>query len=120
MDLYAHHERFDDAFAIFKALYSKNPDIVVTPVKLIGLASTLLKGDRTDDALNVLQRLVPSPETNEPNLRNLEMAAWRLVNVSASKGDLELTRKLFEIIEKTGLKITGLLAGPLIKVHLSR
>lgn len=120
MDLYAHHGRFDDAFGIFTALYSKNPDIVVTPIKLFNLATSLLKGDRVDDAFKILQRLKPSSETSEQNLRSLEMSGWRLMNVAASKGDVELTRKLFEIIEKSGLKITGMIAGPLIKVHLSR
>ena len=120
MDLYAHHERFDDALKIFEGLYSNNPEVVVTPIKLIGLATSLLKGDRTEDALKVLQHLKPSAEKTEQMTNALDMCSWRMLNVTALKGDVELTRKLFEILEKSEIKITNMVLGPLIKVHLAK
>lgn len=120
MDLYAHHERFDDALKIFEGLYSNNPDIFVTQSKLIGLATSLLKGERAEDAFRVLKHLKAPTEKTEQTANAVEMASWRMLNVAALKGDVELTSKLFEILEKSEVKITSMISGPLVKVHLTR
>lgn len=120
MDLYAHHERFDEALAIFKKLYANNPELVVTPFKLISLATSLLKGDHIEDAFLVLNHLKTPTEKPDQSNNSLELACWRLLNACSSKGDIDLTKKVFEVLEKAQFKITGLLASPLVKVHLTK
>lgn len=122
MDLYAYHNRHDDALAIFKGLFSKNQEFSITPIKLLSLATSLLKGDRTDDVFQVLQHLkLTSEKTDQTKMSDmLEVAGWRLLNVSALKGDVELTRKIFGILEKSEIKITSMLASPIIKAYLTR
>lgn len=120
MDLYARHERFEEALTIFKSLHTNNAELTITPPKLFGLATSLLKANRTEDAFKVLEHLKPIPENSEQNSNILEVTAWRMLNVGAMNGDIELTRKIFEILEQKKLKITGMIAGPLVKVHLNK
>lgn len=120
MDLYARHERFDESLAIFKSLTS-NSELTITPVKLFSLATCLLKKNREEDALKVLQHLKPLSEKADQNTMNMmEVTAWRMLNAGALSGNVELTQKLFEVLEQNKFKITGMIAGPLVRVHLTR
>lgn len=119
MDLYARHERFDESLAIFKSLTS-NSELTITPVKLFSLATCLLKNNRDEDALKVLQHLKPLPEKADQNTNIVEVTAWRMLNAGAMSGNVELTQKLFEVLEQNKFKITGMIAGPLVRVHLTK
>lgn len=122
MDLYAYHDRHDEALAIFKGLFSKNQEFSITPMKSLSLATSLLKGDRTDDVFQVLEHLkLPTENSERMKIRDtLEIAGWRLLNVAALKGDVQLTRKILDVLEKSEIKITSMLASPLIKAYLTR
>lgn len=119
MDLYAQHERLDDALAILNAIYASTPDFNLTASKLFRLATSLLKGDRTEDMFKILERLNIASDEKQENVR-YDIFSSRLLDVAVTKGDVELTSKLFEIFEKSGLKITGLVASSLVKVHVVR
>lgn len=120
MDLFARNDRFEEAFEVYKLLISKNPEITITPAKLLDLASSLIKGERNDDALEVLGRVKAPAEMTEKTAHALEVNCWRMLNNAAMKGNVDLVQKLFECLEKSNLKITNFVAGPLVKVHLVR
>lgn len=121
MDLYAHHDKLDEALAVFHQLFEQNKDISINPPKVMNLAAKLFKAARTEDAFKVLGKLRPGSEDNAQALNATEITAWRLLNVAALKGDVELTKKLFDTIEDSKvIKISNQLLGPLIQVHLVR
>ena len=119
MDLYVRQDHLDEALAIFKAIYAETPDFVLTSIKTFSLATSLLKSNRTEDAFMVLEHLNKESDGKQENVR-MDIFAWRLIDVAANRGDVELTTKLFDVVQKAGFKITGLLAGPLVKVHTIR
>ena len=121
MDLYVHHDKLDEALAVFNQLFEHNKDISVNPPKVLNLAARLLKADRTEDALKVLSKLKPGTDESTQAFNATEITAWRLLNVAAVKGDVELTKKVFDSIEDSKIiKISNPLLGPLIQVHLAR
>lgn len=121
MDLYAHHDKLDEALAVFNKLYEHNNDLTVHPPKVLNLAAKLLKGERTEDAFTVLGKLKPGSEENAQASNATDISAWRLLNVAALKGDVDLTNKLFSIVEESKIaKISAQLLSPLIQVRLVR
>ena len=117
MDLYVRNERVDDALVIFNEIYEGPPDFILTSPKVLSLATSLLKCNRTEEAFKVLERLNISTDKKQENGRS-DSFSWRLMDVAASKGDVDLTSKLFEVVLQSGMKITGMVASALVKVHI--
>ena len=120
MDCYAYHGNSDKALDIFTTL-SQTPDTTISPIKLLHLAVCLFKAKRLDDLFKVLEFL--KPLTNKsPDLDQLiDSVAWRLLVLPSDEGNLELTEKIFDCLEKSGaVNITNNMLGPLVNVHLVR
>lgn len=121
MDLYTYHDKLDEALSVFDKLFEQKQDLAINSPKILNLAAKLLKADRTDDTFKVLGKLKPSSDETSQGVNTIEITGWRLLNVAALKGDVELTQKLFNTVEESKIvKISGQLLSPLIQVHLVR
>lgn len=123
IDLHTHHGQLDDAMGVFKKLFSHRPDLVVFPGKLMGLAAQLLKGNRVDDALCVLQHLKSDARVAETaELAHIVQAnALRLMNTAAEHTDAKTIQKIYDRLEESkALKMSKSLLGPLVNIHVIR
>ncbi len=135
LDLMLRDKRVDEAWQLYTNLRSQEGGLVMDPPKTLRLAAALLVQDRVDDALLVLGGLQKTQDdaavaadaadaasaTIEWVAAAVRAGAWRVLNVVAEKGDVDLTMRLLQIIEESNVTpITNQIIGPTVQVHLVR
>lgn len=123
IDLYSHHGLLDEALAVFSELFDQQTDLIVLPSKLMSFATQLVKGERIDDAIRVLQQLKSDPRALETTemMNAMNASAMRLMNAVAEKGDVKFIKRIYQTLENSkALKMKNSLLGPLVKVHVVR
>lgn len=118
MMTYVKNGSLDEALAMFTELV-KNDTKIFLP-NLVTLSAQLLKNNRIEDTLYVLNYLNQAQAVealfSEDHVRT---SIARMLNIAASQGNVELTRKLFEKFKEKA-KIDRKVLSPLIKAHLVR
>lgn len=118
MMTYVKNGSLDEALAMFTELV-KNDTKIFLP-NLVTLSAQLLKNNRIEDTFYVLNYLNQAQAVealfSEDHVRT---SIARMLNIAASQGNVELTRKLFEKFKEKA-KIDRKVLSPLIKAHLVR
>lgn len=121
IDLYVHHEKLDEAYAMLTNIRAKEPDFVLDMMKAVRLVSLLEKNDRHEDALRILDehRRAPDDERIDENTFNYKTTCWRLLNSLAEAGKEKELDAIFEsLIRNEYVEVNNILLGPLVKVHI--
>lgn len=116
IELYAHHENLEKATDCYKKLLELDPTSSIDDLKLIKLANLMIKNDKFDEAIKLLEE---KPHRKVERSYNFTALIWRVLNSLAEKGEAEKLNKLFETLQKHDfIEVNNVLLGPLVKVHL--
>uniref|UniRef100_T1IT81 Pentacotripeptide-repeat region of PRORP domain-containing protein n=1 Tax=Strigamia maritima TaxID=126957 RepID=T1IT81_STRMM len=113
MELYSNHDRIVEAKQILKKLKTDRPNLAIDERKLLNFAAALVRVGEDEEGLQFLEE----QEVEIVSVKK-EMAAWRLVDAAADKGNVVLTQRLFDVIMKRKLcKPSNKILGPIIKSY---
>ncbi|XP_053691599.1 leucine-rich PPR motif-containing protein, mitochondrial [Sabethes cyaneus] len=122
IELYADHDKLDQAFGLLEKVKTKSPDFELDETKIIRLAQAILNQDRFEDTLKFLKDNKPAVPRNEKSDDfNYNSACWRMLNSLAEKGNVDSINQLFNLMLENGyITPHNIFLGPLIKVHIVR
>lgn len=116
IDLYAHHEKFDEVMKYYNKIIELEPNSSIDDLKVIKIANIMITNNKFDDAIKFL---------NEQSHRKVERTynysglVWRTLNSLAEKGDVDNLNTLFDtLLQNNYIDVNNILLGPLVKVHL--
>lgn len=120
MDMYANFGELEKALELKEKI---SPEFKIDAFKIINLAAALIKKERIDDALSLIQEQlqIDRPRRDEPAPASVERNVFKILNTAAEvTRDSELIKKLFEVVLPlvNVSKPTNVMMGPMIKVHL--
>lgn len=118
IDMYVSAGKLDDALRELAEMQKRNPDVKLTPLKVMKIAQLMLTEGRTDDAIKLIGDHAPEHVEKREDLV-VSNSCWRMVNVVAEKGDLSSVKRLLDVVlDKQIVEPTSTILGPLIKAHL--
>lgn len=119
LELYVHFEKLDKAMDMYKEIQG-TPDFAIDDFKILRLVDLLVKKDRFDEAVKILDKQ-PSQRKLEDRSFAYNSICWRLLNHLAETKNVENLKLIFDkLVANNFIEINNVLLGPLIKVHLLR
>ncbi|XP_023244376.1 leucine-rich PPR motif-containing protein, mitochondrial-like [Centruroides sculpturatus] len=120
IELFVYHKKLDEALHYKTLLEKIEPDFPLDDHKVLNLANLLIKNDKIDDALQILDEHYKKFGSNRRTEDGLERNVTRLLTTIANKGDVDLTRKMFDLLvtKYNYAVVSNIVLGPLVKVHL--
>lgn len=108
-------EKLDEALNVYSDIKKEYPNFNIDSFKIIDLANLLVKNEQFNDAKDLLQKECA-------NIRHaatpaLERNCWRLLSSCTNPEQLEVLFK--QLIDNNLCKISNVILGPLIKIHLN-
>lgn len=121
LDVYAYNDNSDKAMEYLEKIKEiEGPNFKLDELKIIRLASALVKNKHLDQALDVLENVTRDKISEEHGFPYIS-ALWRMLNVLAEEGRVEELNNLFNLlVKKEYMEPNNILLGSLIKVHLVR
>lgn len=120
LEMYVHFEKLDQAMKLYHEIISAQPDFAVDDFKIIRLASLLIKNNKFDEAIKILDTQ-PSERKLEDRSFAYNSVCWRLLNSLAETKNVEQLKTVFDkLLSKNFIEVNNVLLGPLIKVHILR
>ncbi|XP_063242318.1 leucine-rich PPR motif-containing protein, mitochondrial [Bacillus rossius redtenbacheri] len=120
VDLYVYHEDLERALGILKLMKEKEPDATLSDMKVVKLATLMVKNDKVEDALALLQGQ-PEDRRQEDRSFPYSTACWRLLNALAEAGRPDELKRIFDVlVQRKFVEVSNVLLGPLVKVHIVR
>lgn len=120
LDTYTHHDKLAEALEVKAKMETMEDKFVMDESKLIRLVHLLIKNDKFDDAIKIIEDKSNRKATDERSFQYNGLC-WRLLNSLAEDGKEEQLKKLFDaLLENEFIDVNNILLGPLIKVHLMK
>lgn len=116
IDLYAHHEKFDEVMKMYHKFIELEPNSSIDDLKILKIANLMITNNKFDDAIKFLNEQAHRKADRSYNYSAL---VWRMFNSLAEKGETDQLNTLFDTLVKNDLiDVNNVILGPLIKVHL--
>lgn len=116
--MYAYHDKLEEALSCYNKLKECDPSFVLDDFKLTRLSAVLIKNNRLNEGLELLNK---QQRSNDENVLTFPHSAhcWRLLNSLADQGRADDLDTVFKaLLEKGYIEINNVNLGPLVKVHL--
>ncbi|KRT80285.1 hypothetical protein AMK59_7357 [Oryctes borbonicus] len=118
MDIYAHHDKLEQAEIYFNKLREIEPDLKLDGTKAIRYLFCLIKHGRIDEAIDLTSKIKRDIKVEEKSFAYRALC-WKMLNYLADEGKAEDLNKLFDVLVKNDfIEINNVILGPLVKVHL--
>lgn len=119
LDLYAYHERLEEAMTYFNKIAEFDKDFPLDDGKIMRLVSLHVKNGQLDSALSILEKCNRDRRSDDRSFSYNGMC-WRMLNSLAEQGKDEELNTLFNCLVKNEfLEINNVMLGPLVRVHLT-
>lgn len=120
IDMYCHHEKLDEALECVKKLQEREPDFALGDLRILKLASLLIKNNRLQDAVTYLKEL---PRESKPSEKTFVYSAtvWRMLNTLAEEGRTDDVKMLLETLAQNKfIELNNIMLGSLVKSCIVR
>ncbi|GJQ86626.1 hypothetical protein Trydic_g15730 [Trypoxylus dichotomus] len=118
MDIYAHHDKLEEAEMYFNKLKEIEPDLKLDETKAIRYLYCLIKHGRIDEAIELASSIKRDTKSEEKSFVYRALC-WKMLNYLADEGKAEDLNKLFDVLVKRDfIEVNNIILGPLVKVHL--
>lgn len=119
MDTYAVNNQLENALEIYDNLI-RQADFKMDSFKLNNLIRSMVERGKVDDALEVLRLQFERNNNELLDMDSFNRSVFRVLSAAAETKDAPTVARIWEAYQSySNLKPTGVLMGPLIKVHLN-
>ncbi|XP_059481411.1 leucine-rich PPR motif-containing protein, mitochondrial isoform X2 [Neocloeon triangulifer] len=120
MDLYASHNKLEEALEVKKIIQERDPDMTLDNGKLVRLALVQMKAGKFEDGLNTLKSTCEhTTEDKSREMFYVSNASFELLNYLAEQKEEEKLKSAMDIlIASKAVPINNVLLGCLVKVKL--
>ncbi|XP_076067194.1 bicoid stability factor [Oratosquilla oratoria] len=121
IDMYVNAGHLESAMKLLKELQQREPEVVLSPIKTIKLASLMVAEEKLDDAQKSLEDGAKGlPDETEQDQMILNHLCWKMLNSMAEKGDVASIKKLHKVLfDCKYVQPSTMQLGPLIKAHFA-